>query len=175
MSICLLSVTYNLLSLYYLLYAITSDAPVSGFCHLPLSAVLRIHLTSMRIRILDPHWKKNGSGSPGHFFTDLLIFFNKKIIFFYSHILILKLDEPFRNEEIFIISLFSKVQILVLGVNKFFLQFLVDILPLRFGSVDPHIFADPDPESQNLTDPTDPDPKHCCLFVFLIIVCLICS
>ena len=38
-----------------------------------------------------------------------------------------------------------------------FLQFLVDILPL-----DPHIFADPDPGSQNLTDSTDmdPDPKH---------------
>jgi len=29
--------------------------------------------------------------------------------------------------------------------------------------VDPHIFADPDPVSQNLADPTDPDPdpKHC--------------
>ena len=39
--------------------------------------------------------------------------------------------------------------------------FLVDILPL--GSGDPHIFAvpDPDPESQNLADPTDPDPKQC--------------
>ena len=34
----------------------------------------------------------------------------------------------------------------------------VDILPLGSGSVDPHIFADPDsdPGSQNLTDP---DPK----------------
>ena len=30
------------------------------------------------------------------------------------------------------------------------------------GSVDPHIFADPnpDPGSQNLADPTDPNPKH---------------
>ena len=36
----------------------------------------------------------------------------------------------------------------------FFLQFLVDILPLGSGSVDPHIFADPG--SQNLAD-----PKHC--------------
>ena len=28
--------------------------------------------------------------------------------------------------------------------------------------MDPHIFTDPDPESQNLADPTDPDPdpKH---------------
>ena len=33
--------------------------------------------------------------------------------------------------------------------------------------MDPHIFADPDPGSQNLADPTDPDPdpKHC---IFLI-------
>ena len=35
----------------------------------------------------------------------------------------------------------------------FFLQFLVDILPLGSGSVDPHILADPDPGSQNLGDP----------------------
>ena len=34
---------------------------------------------------------------------------------------------------------------------------MVDILPLGSGSVDPHIFADPDPGSQNLADP---DPKH---------------
>ena len=27
--------------------------------------------------------------------------------------------------------------------------------------MDPHIFADPDPGSQNFADPTDPDPKHC--------------
>ena len=40
------------------------------------------------------------------------------------------------------------------------MQFLVDILPLGSGSVDPHIFADPDPGSQNLADPTDPNPKH---------------
>ena len=65
---------------------------------------------------------------------------------FFSLILILKLDEPFRNEEIFIISLFSEVQIWGLGV----LQFLVDILPLGSGSVDPNIFAESDPGSQNL-------------------------
>ena len=39
------------------------------------------------------------------------------------------------------------------------MQFLVDILPLGSGAL--HIFADPDPGSQNLADPTDPDPKHC--------------
>ena len=29
--------------------------------------------------------------------------------------------------------------------------------------MDPDIFADPDPDpgSQNVADPTDPDPKHC--------------
>ena len=64
----------------------------------------------------------------------------------------LKLDEPFRNQEIFIISLFSIVQIWVLRVKCFFLQFLVDYFPLGSGSVDPHIFADPDPGSQNLAD-----------------------
>ena len=37
-------------------------------------------------------------------------------------------------------------------VNKFFLQFLVDILQLGSGSMDPR--------SQTLADPTDPDPKH---------------
>ena len=64
------------------------------------------------------------------------------------------LDEPFRNQEIVKISSFN---------SSDFLQFLVDILPLRAGSVDPHIFADLDPGSQNLADPTDPDPdpKHC--------------
>jgi hypothetical protein len=51
---------------------------------------------------------------------------------------------------------FSKVQIWVLRVKSFFLQFLVDILPLGSGSVDLHIFAVPDPESQNLAD-----HKHC--------------
>ena len=41
------------------------------------------------------------------------------------------------------------------------MPFLVYILPFESGSVDPHIFADPDSESQILADPTDPDPKHC--------------
>ena len=55
----------------------------------------------------------------------------------------LKLDEPFRNQEIFTINLLSIAQIWVL--RTFFLQFLVDTLPLGSESVDPHIFADPDP------------------------------
>ena len=51
------------------------------------------------------------------------------------------------------------IRIWVLRVN-FFLQFLVDIFPLGSGSVDPHIFADPDPDpgSKKLADPTYPDP-----------------
>jgi len=44
------------------------------------------------------------------------------------------------------------------------LQFLVAILHLGFGSVDPHIFPDLDLDldlgSQYVADPTDPDPKH---------------
>jgi len=39
---------------------------------------------------------------------------------------------------------------------------LNDIFPLgSAGSVNPNIFAYPDSESQNVVDPTDPDPKHC--------------
>ena len=73
----------------------------------------------------------------------------------------LKLDEPFRNQKMFIISFFNSSD-LSFESNFFFFQFLVDILPLGSGSVDPHIFADPDPGSQNLGDPTapDPGPKH---------------
>jgi len=59
----------------------------------------------------------NLNPDPGHFFTDILKFFNKKIIFkffvrfFFSHIFILKLGEPLRNKEIFIISVFSKIRL----------------------------------------------------------------
>ena len=40
---------------------------------------------------------------------------------------------------------------------------MLDIGPLGSESVDPHIFADPDPDpgSQNFADSTDPDPKLC--------------
>ena len=65
------------------------------------------------------------------------------------------------NQEIFIISLIFKSSDFGFRYKKFFfLQFLVDILPLGSGSVDMHIFADPDPGSQNHADPPDPDPKH---------------
>ena len=89
----------------------------------------------MRIRILDRHWKK----------------------WIQIRIQVISL----RFTEFFLpISLFSKGQIWVLGGKNFFWQVLVDSLPLGSGSVDPHIFVDPDPGSQNLADPTDPDPKH---------------
>ena len=47
---------------------------------------------------------------------------------------------------------FSKVQILDLEVKKVFCSFLLIFYPL-----DP----DPDPGSQNLANPMDPDSKHC--------------
>ena len=126
-----------------------------------LFSVLRIHSIFMRIRILDPHWKKiDPDPDPGHFFKIYWILFNK----FFSLNFILKLDEPFRNEEIFIISLsfFSQVQIWGFGVKKiFFCSFWLIFYPL---DPDPHIFADPDPGSQNLADKTDPDPKHCLFY-----------
>ena len=93
-------------------------------------------------------------------FTD---FFNKKnfkVVLFFSLIFILNFYEPFVNGEICIISLFAKVRIWVFRSKKvLFLQFLVYIYSLGSGSVDPHIFADPDPGSQNFADPTDPDPN----------------
>ena len=61
----------------------------------------------------------------------------------------LKLDEPFRDQEIFKIFLFSTVQIWVLRIKKFFY--------CRFKFIFPPL----DPGSQNLADSTDPDPKHC--------------
>ena len=77
--------------------------------------------------------------------------------FIFLLIFMLKLNGPFRNQETFIISLFSIVHIWVLSVKHWFLKIFVDILPLGSGCVDPHIFADPDPRSQNLADSTDPD------------------
>ena len=58
-------------------------------------------------------------------------------------------DDPFSGRE----SSRSK--------KLFFHSFFIDILPLGSGSVDLHIFADPDPGRQILADPTDRDPKHC--------------
>ena len=71
------------------------------------------------MQILDP--------DPGleHFFKNLLNFINKVELSnsFFSHIFVLKLDEPFRDQEKFIISLFTTDHIRVLRLNFFFLQF----------------------------------------------------
>ena len=90
----------------------------------------------------------------GHFFKIYRIFLTKNFQFFcfFSLIFILKLDEPFRNEEFFRIYTFFKKLDLGFRIKSFFLQFLVDILPFGSGSMDT------DPGSQNLADPTDPDP-----------------
>ena len=58
-------------------------------------------------------------------------FFTKQNFQILCLIFMLKLDEPFRNHEIFIIS-FSIVW-LGFWESNFFLQFLVDILPLGSG------------------------------------------
>ena len=88
----------------------------------------------IRIRILDPHWEKwIWIQVISLRFTE---FFFKKIIFklfvlFFSLVFILTLDKPFKDEEIFIISLFSKVQNQGLGVKKFcFCSFWLIFYPL---------------------------------------------
>ena len=55
---------------------------------------------------------------------------------------------------------------IILTAKSFFYSF-IEILPLGSGSVDPHIFVDPDPGSQNVADPTDPDPKHWTIYTHL--------
>ena len=57
----------------------------------------------------------------------------------------LKLNEPFRYQEIFIF--------------QFFLFLFFSIVQIWVESK-LHIFADPDPGKQNLVDSTVPDPKH---------------
>jgi len=70
--------------------------------------VLRIKSILIRIRILDPQWKKiDPIQDPGYFFFNE--FFNKAEFsksYFFSLIFMLKLDEPFRNQKVFIISIF---------------------------------------------------------------------
>ena len=119
--------------------------------------MLTLQLILMRIRILDPHWKKVDP-DPGLFFKIYWIFqqkliFNFFFIIFFAYFY-LKTWWTIHNWAKFYNLFFSKVQTWVLGLKFFLLQFLVDILPLGSLSVDPHIFADPDPGSQNSADPT---------------------
>ena len=74
-------------------------------------------------------------------FFPLALSFSLKLISFLFSFLFpqtqdpVNFDYPFRNHDIFIIFIFSIVQIWVLRVtNFFFLQFLVNILPLGSGS-----------------------------------------
>ena len=134
--------------------------------------MLRIHLIFMRIRVLDLHWKKMDP-DPGYFFIVFWIILTTQnfqiCCLIFSLIFMLKLDEPFKNQEIFTISFYNSSD-LGLRINIFFLHFLVDILPLRFESMDLHIFADldPDPGSQNIADPMDPDLKHCIHILLMV-------
>ena len=66
--------------------------------------VLRIHLILMRIRILDPHWKKTDP-DPGHEHSfKIYRYFNRRIfkLFFllFPLILMQQLDETFREKDI---------------------------------------------------------------------------
>ena len=94
----------------------------------------------MRIRILDPYWKKIYP-DPGHelFFKIYWIFLttqNGLIIF--TLIFMLKLKEQFRDQEIFIISFFNSSYFVFRSKHVFWAVF-VDTFPLGSGSVDPHI------------------------------------
>ena len=88
-------------------------------------------------------WIRTGFGSR-LFLLKFNDFFNKaefsNLFSYFSLILMLKLDEPFRNLGIFIISFFQQFRF---GFSSnFFFAVFVDILPLGFGSVYPHICAD---------------------------------
>ena len=62
----------------------------------------------------------------------------------------------FHSGNFYILSFINSSD-LVFGSN-IFLQYWVDILPLGSGTVDPH--PNPDPGSQNVSNPMDPDPKQ---------------
>ena len=80
-----------------------------------LAPVLRIQLILMRIqnRNLDPHWEKmdpDPDSDPGYFFKIYGIFLTKQnfqiFCLIFSLIFMLKLNQPVRNQEIFVIYLF---------------------------------------------------------------------
>ena len=117
----------------------------------------------MRIRIRtgkNGDWSKSGSGSRS--LKIYWFFFNKtKFSNYLSHVFRLFLCKTYWT-----IHKSGNFNNTFLQKFRFgFLQFLDDILPLGSGSVDS------DPGSQNFADPTDPDPKHCLIFlkIFLLI------
>ena len=92
------------------------------------SAVLRIKIILMRIRIFDPEWKKidlDPDPDPGYFFKIYWIFFNKAKFSIFCLIFMLKLNEPFWNKEIFIIFLFFNSSDLGFESVLFFIFFAV--------------------------------------------------
>jgi len=106
--------------------------------------LLRIHLILMRIRIriLDPHWKKwiriqVISLRFTEFFKQKIIF--KFFVLFFSPIFILKL-ELFKNENFYNLF-FQKFRFEFRSKKSFFLQILVDILPLGSGSRKPESYG----------------------------------
>ena len=112
----------------------------------------------MRIQILDPHWKKmDPEPDPGYFFE--LNFFNKAEFSNFSYFYAKTLWTIQKSGNCQNLSFFYSSN-LGFESKHFFLQFLVDILPLGAGSVDPNIFADLDPGSKNLAGQKNPDPKH---------------
>ena len=100
--------------------------------------MLRIHFILMRIRILDPHWKKNPDPVQEHYFKIYKFFWQKKNL---SIIYLLFCQYFFFKSKFFYYLSFSTVRF---GV-RFFKAVFFYILTLESGSVDQHIFADPDP------------------------------
>ena len=131
--------------------------------------MLRIHLFLMRIWILDPHRELDPDSGHEHWtlniLEDLLTFFIKaefsNYFLLFLHVLMLKLDEPFRYQEIFIISLFYlTVLIRVLRVNFFFAVYICHFVPW-IQICESAYFCGSGSRKPNLADPFDPDLKHC--------------
>ena len=120
--------------------------------------MLRIQLILMRIRIqiLDPHWKKmdlDPDPDPGYFFKIYWIFLTKQnfqifCLIFFAYFYAKTWWTIQKSGNFYNLSFFNSSD---LGFeSKIFFCSLVGILPLGSSSVDPHIFGDSDPGSQNL-------------------------
>ena len=106
--------------------------------HCTTGQVIRIHFIFKRIQFMNISLR----------FTDFLI--KRRIITLVSYFCML-IFELFRcKKEQFRFEL----ELL------FFIYKSCLIFCLLDPDLDPHIFADPDPGSQNVADPMDPDPKH---------------
>ena len=96
--------------------------------------------------------------------TDFFLTIVNIFFIFFSLIFMLKLDEPFRDQNIFKIYLFTTVQIWVLIVKEYlFSVFCCNFAPwIQIRGSAYFCDPDPDPGSQNLSDPMvqDSDPKH---------------